>query len=66
MDHLSSLKLRLSNELARLGAAKTMQELNLRMVWCAQIEKEIAAEEKTCGDMSLEMSDDELLEALSK
>ena len=44
MTHLESLQLRLSNERARLAAAKTEGERNLRAVWVAQLEREIAGE----------------------
>ena len=65
-DHLSALQLRLSNERARLAAATRPGEIELRKVWVAQIEKEIAQERiyATPEARNIEMSDDELLEQL--
>lgn len=67
-SHLNALNLRLSNERVRLAAAKTQSERELRAVWVAQIEKEIAFEQShTFSDSVVEdMSDDELLAALSE
>ena len=66
MNHLEALNLRLSNERARLATAKTSYERNLRAVWVAQIEREIAGEMAFLAkvDDLPEMSDDELLAAL--
>lgn len=66
--HLSALNVRLSNEKVRLANAKTARERDLRAVWVAQIEKEIAHERALqvfVEDPALQMTDDELLEALS-
>lgn len=63
MNHLDALELRLSNERVRLAAAKRSSEIELRTVWVAQIEKEIAAEKARSTEV--EMSDDELLAELS-
>lgn len=80
MTHLSTLELRLSNERARLANAKTDQERQLRIVWVAQIKKEISGEHRFAVTRSIaneetrdngydnliaEMSDDELLVALN-
>ena len=62
-SHLDALNLRLSNERNYLAKAKTQGERDLRKVWIAQIQKEIGAEQAFIGD---EMSDDELLAALSE
>lgn len=69
-EHLNALRLALSHERDRLAAAKTQGERDLRAVFVAQIEREIAGEvaflakrgvvEAPCEDMS----DDELLAAL--
>lgn len=66
MDHLNALELRLSNERGYLAAAKTEGEKRLRMVWIAQIQKEIDAELSFLakGDACADMSDDELLAEL--
>lgn len=61
-SHLDALRLRRSNEAIRLASAKTEKEQNLRTVWLAQIDKEIAAE--AAFDNLPEMSDDELLAEL--
>jgi hypothetical protein len=63
ISHLNALNLRLSNERVRLSYAKTQGERELRMVWIAQIEKEIRAEKEFVGT-DTEMSDDELLREL--
>lgn len=66
--HLSALRVRLSHERDYLARAKTQAEVDLRTVWIAQIEKEIASElaflglsESTDADA---MTDDKLLKAL--
>jgi len=67
--HLDALNFRLSNERVRLANAKTVAERELRAVWVAGIEKEIAAELKFIGAPTLDeilMSDDELLAALTE
>jgi hypothetical protein len=64
-SHLNALRVRLSNERVRLANAKTAGERELRAVWVAGIEKEIQFEENhTFSDT--EMSDDELLAALTE
>lgn len=45
MKHLHALNLNLSNERIRLSNAKTDGEIELRSIWIAQLEKEIAGEE---------------------
>lgn len=62
--HLNALQHRLSNEQGYLAAAKTDGERNLRTVWIAQIEREIAAEYAHLGITPCTMSDDELLAEL--
>jgi len=44
-EHYVALMTRLSNEKAYLAAATKQSEIELRTVWIAQIEKEIAQEE---------------------
>lgn len=61
-DHLNALNLRLSNERGYLAKAKTEGERQLRAVWIAQIEKEIAHEREFNADP--EMTDEELLAEL--
>jgi hypothetical protein len=67
MTHLNALEVRLSHERVRLAKAKTENERALRRVWVAGIEKEIAGERKFLGlvDEAHQMSDEELMEALS-
>lgn len=63
MEHLDALNLRLSNERVRLQSAKTEREREMRRVWIAQIEKEIADEYRFLGrtpDALPELSIDEL------
>lgn len=62
-DHLAALELRLSHERVRLQQAKTPAERELRQVWVAQIEKEIAGEREFISEP--DMTDDELLAALN-
>lgn len=57
MTHLDALNLRLSNERIRLANAKTGGEIELRKVWIAQLEKEIAGEVQ----FTAEISDEALL-----
>jgi outer membrane murein-binding lipoprotein Lpp len=66
--HLNALQLRLSNERNALARAKTSKERDLRKVWIAQIEKEIAGEEKFLKKKKpeVDMTDEELLAALLK
>lgn len=63
MTHLNALELRLSNERGYLAKAKTDGERELRRVWIAQIEKEIAGEQAFIAKHD-DMSDDELLAEL--
>jgi hypothetical protein len=57
------LRLRLSNERSRLVYAKSQGARDLRGVWVAQIEKEIAAESSFSPDQCT-LTDDELLAEL--
>lgn len=63
MTHLNALELRLSNERGYLAKSKTKGERELRRVWIAQIEKEIAGERAFVVKQD-NMSDDELLAEL--
>lgn len=69
--HLDCLLLRLSHERARLTAAKSAGDRELRACWVSGIEKEIAAEYVFLGiaqPLTLDeilMSDDELLRELA-
>jgi hypothetical protein len=63
--HLIALQTRLSHERTRFASDGS----EIRKVWIAQIEKEIANEEKFLGIEVVtgsDMSDDELLAALSE
>lgn len=65
-SHLIALISRLGNERARLDAAKTAKEVALRTVWVAQLEREVAAEERFLGMLPVEpISDDELMAELA-
>ena len=68
MSHLNALRLGLSHERERLRCAKSLKEKELRQVWVAQREREIAAELKFLGitenEADSQMNDDELLAAL--
>ena len=72
-DHYVALMERLSNEKARLEACTKAKEIELRKVWVAGIEKEIAAEVEFLKDKGIEvyaslddlfMSDDDLMNEL--
>lgn len=66
-SHLDALNLNLSNERSRLANAKSAQEKELRTVWIAQLEKEIAAEQAFLGVVAVDngiASDDDLLAEL--
>jgi hypothetical protein len=64
-EHLSALQLQLSNERVRLANATTAGERELRAVWVAQLEREIAGEHAFLGErIGDDMTDDELLAAL--
>ena len=65
--HLAALHIRLSHERLRLVAAETKAEREIRAVWVAGIEREIAAELAHLGmdgGAAHDMTDDELLAAL--
>jgi len=65
--HLTALETRLHNENGYLAAAKSDGERELRKVWIAQIEREIARERQFLGlgeDVATELTDDELLAEL--
>ncbi len=68
-SHLNALELRLSHEREYLARERTEDGKKIRRVWMSQIEKEIELERKLLGlpDNSdeIEMSDEELLAALS-
>jgi len=67
-EHLNALRLRLSHEKVRLSKAKTDREKELRTVWVAQCEKEIAGELAFLGikeELLPEMTDDEILNELN-
>lgn len=65
-EHLHALRLRLSNERCRLASATSPQEIELRKVWVAQIEKEIAQEEAFMRhEPASDMTDDELFAELN-
>lgn len=72
MTHLDVLNLRLSHERLRLAAAKSEAERQLRSVWVAQMEREIAAEYVFLGIAQpatldeILLSDDELLAELTR
>lgn len=71
--HYTALMTRLSNEKARLAACTKPKEIELRKVWVAGIEKEIASEVEFLKSKGIEvyasiddlfMSDDELMNEL--
>ncbi len=66
-DHLNALRLGLSHDRARLADAKTPAERELRAVWIAQREREIAGELAFLGlpADAPAMSDDDLMRELS-
>jgi len=70
-SHLDALQARLRSECARLKAATKSNEIEIRTVWVAQIEREIADEYRFLGiDPTVDadiaaMSNEELLEALA-
>lgn len=72
-DHYAALMNRLSNEKSRLAACTKPKEIELRKVWVAGIEKEIANEVEFLKSKGIEvyasiddlfMSDDELMNEL--
>lgn len=69
LSHLDAIQSRLSHERARLSAARTPRELEMRAVWVAGIERELADEMDFLSGSkapSLDMTDDELLAALGE
>ena len=68
MTHLDHLEIRLMNESRRLNAATCPHEIEMRKVWVAGCEKEIAAEHKFMGTTPITLddilTDDELLAEL--
>jgi hypothetical protein len=66
ITHLTALQTRLANETDYLAKAKNKAERELRKVWIAQIEKEIACEKQHLGlkDVSTDLSNDELMREL--
>lgn len=66
--HLDALELRLSHEIARINLARSESERELRRVWLAGIDKEIADELRFLdledALFEPEMTDDEILAAL--
>lgn len=67
MQHIDYLELNLSNERARLAAATSAAEHELRSVWVAQLEREVAAERKLLGhhhSVAAFISDEDLLREL--
>ncbi len=66
MSHLDALNLSLSHERSRLANAPTEAERRLRAVWVAQLEREVAAEQKFIGECAPapDMTDAELLREL--
>ena len=64
MEHLNALMQNLSKEQERLNNAKSVNEVALRTVWVHQLQKEIAHEKEFLAIDDVEMSDEELLEAL--
>ena len=65
-SHLNALQFRLHNEARALAAATSASERELRAVWVAQIEREIAAEYAFLGITPCTASDAELLAHLDK
>ena len=65
-SHLDALNLRLSHERGYLAIAKSENERELRGIWIAQIEREIAHEVAFLGksEVSCDLTDDELLAEL--
>ncbi|MBX9716305.1 MAG: hypothetical protein K2X42_06875 [Burkholderiaceae bacterium] len=62
--HLDALRLRLSHERGRLGAARSAAERLQRQTWVAQIEREIAGELEFLGmppESTAPIDDEQLL-----
>lgn len=67
-SHLNALQTRLSNEKARLAAAKTAKEIEARTAIVASCEREIAGEYKFLGIEPVkvdDISDDDLFAELN-
>lgn len=65
-EHLDALQLNLSHERARLHAATSPAEREMRSVWVAQLEREVAAERALLGlPEPDDVSDDDLLRDLT-
>lgn len=68
LTHLTALQTRLRHEREYLAAATSEQEVALRTVWIAQIEREISGEYAFLGIepvVECDMTDEELLAALA-
>ena len=57
LTHLNALELNLSHERVRLSQATNQQDIALRKVWVAQLEREIADERKFLGIVSTDDAD---------
>lgn len=68
LTHLDALRARRIREQAYLAAAKSQREIELRTIWLAQIDREIADELRFLGldAEPADMTDAELLAALSE
>jgi hypothetical protein len=64
VTHLDCLNLHLSNERIRLSRASSDGERELRAVFVAQLEKEVAGEVSFLGITADKLSEDELTAAL--
>lgn len=69
VEHLNSLRSRLSSERSRLSSATGEAEKKIRGVWVSQLEAEIRCEEEHLGLLDhgrhdFELGDDELLAQL--
>ena len=65
MPHLEALELRMCHERARLAGATSKSEREIRAVWVAQIENEIARERTRHPEPEETLTDDELMQALT-
>jgi len=66
LSHLNALEYRLHREKFHyLPMAKTQAEIEMRKVWIAQIEREIAGEREFLAASADNLSDDELLAELA-
>lgn len=57
LSHLNALELNLSHERVRLSQATAAQDIALRKVWVAQLEREIADERRFLGIVSTDDAD---------